>query len=197
MSKVVIGVIVMCLIIVVVVVLLYVTGCLSPKNPWYANQEQENISLPKICRIWDRWVELDEDVRDPSAQTNRLGNAWQGSVCPATSLYQKINQLDRWCVSPPRRNEYNRELCAHYISNDEMAEAVSPTVDTKDPLAAFDRWVELKQALGMRTGEKRGASWQGSVCPAGACYQLLANQESWCVPKESVQLATKEAGNVA
>ena len=205
---------------VVLFAVLYFTGCFSKKKENKENlnlpnlgsrtkgietknkrrqgsEEKEDIVLPNICQIWDRWTTLDRDLHVPEEKNNRLGAAWMGNVCPARSLYQKINQVDCWCITPENQRLQTRELCANYISNDHVADAVPPTVPITHPLAAFDRWIELKKPLGIGAGTRQGTAWEGSVCPRGACYQLLANKESWCIPKEAVQQATQAAGEVS
>jgi len=152
------------------------------------------VRLPMVCKVWDRWQFLDNDLyMRPGHSKNLLGDGWLKNTCPAKHFYQQINHNDYWCAKPETKGDNTAILCSQYISNDKMAAPVPPTCVDNSPLAPFDRWVQLREPLGVAMGTYQGSAWNGTVCPQGACYQLLNNQENWCVPIENVQQGTTGA----
>jgi hypothetical protein len=158
---------------------------------------EQPIRLPNVCRIWNRWEKLENNIQMQEGHgTNLLGDDWEVGMCPRGNYYQKINQSDYWCSKPETMVNHTAKLCSQYISNSNMATPVPATCQDNSPLAAFDRWVELKEPLGVSVGTYQGSGWEGTVCPEGACFQLLGNQENWCVPREYVAQGTVAASEV-
>ena len=174
----------------------YVSGCLAPKTTTSAQlpSSSDRLSIPRVCQVWDRWTTLETDLTLPeSARGHLLGSGWSAQVCPRGNQYQQINQLDHWCSPPGAKETHTAALCSHYISNDALASPIAATCADTAALAPFDRWVALKEPLGVGAGTLRGSAWERNVCPAGACFQLLNNNTSWCVPVDQVAASTIEA----
>jgi hypothetical protein len=169
---------------VAVVLALFTAGCFKKK---VTQETIEELELPTVCRIWDRWRRLNQPLSVNSNQ-NLLGGGWLQTVCPAKYWYQQINQKDHWCTAQPRIE--TAVICSQYISQDEVAVPLPATVANQSTLAPFDRWVQLKQSIGLADAKYQGSAWQVSVCPEGSAFQLLADQEAWCVPTNSVNEAT-------
>jgi hypothetical protein len=174
------------------------SDAIKSKNEKQAlHDKQDNpksVKLPFVCKIWDRWQHLNHPlhIQDVS-KVNLLGDGWNNGVCPAIHLYQQLNQKDHWCVKPQTRGDETAKICAQYISNDSLASPIEPTCSDDSNLAPFDRWVQLKEPLGIAHGTYQGSAWQQTVCPAGSAFQLLADRENWCVPIENISQATQAA----
>jgi hypothetical protein len=140
-----------------------------------------------VCGVWDRWQELEQPVEVPSDRTLH-GTAWVGNQCPSGALLQHLNRKEVACVSPADRADAKDLICSRHISNETLAKAVPPVTDGK---GCCDHWIRLTKDIEFEAGTKKGTGWMnGSLCPAGAMFQLLDGNEEWCVLPQDLASTT-------
>lgn len=142
-----------------------------------------------VCDVWDRWALLRSRQEVPTGRT-LLGSAWEnGNTCPAGALFQQINRREVACVPPEDREEATKLICHNHISNNDIAQ---PSFAVSEPgTSCCDHFVQLSQGIDFEAGTRKGSAWIGSLCPEGALFQLLEDNEMWCVLPEDALSTVK------